>query len=448
MRRWLAWSISPLVGAVALALAIPLAVTVSSNEHNDFIQGLQIQTLSAASVLASQPSSEWPTTATEIAARTGARTVVVDAQGRLVADSDGTTLGRPFERPETTEALGGSLVVDVRPSTTAGGDLRVVAAPVVQDAAIVAAVRLTLREDAVDAAVRSTQAWLAVFVLAVLVAALALAWLLARWIGAPLERLAAVAEALPDDLSLRAQDDEGPSEVRSVATALNTTAARLDGLVERTRRVAADASHHLRTPLTGILLRLEAIEEVSDQERVRREAAEATLEVQRLTRRIGQVLDLARSDAATPLPGSSCEASDIITDRLDAATALTDERELAVERLVEPGVRAAIDAGSLARIVDELLGNACDYAVRMLRVTLASDGAVVRLLVEDDGAGVADDERELVFSRFARGSTAVPGGSGLGLALVRESARAAGGDARASRSDLGGLRVEVSLPAS
>jgi signal transduction histidine kinase len=70
----------------------------------------------------------------------------------------------------------------------------------------------------------------------------------------------------------------------------------------------------------------------------------------------------------------------------------------------------------------------------------------VRLVVEDDGAGVAEHQRDAVFERFVRGDGAVPGGSGLGLALVREGARASGGDATAGASDLGGLRVEVVWP--
>ena len=72
--------------------------------------------------------------------------------------------------------------------------------------------------------------------------------------------------------------------------------------------------------------------------------------------------------------------------------------------------------------------------------------AQVHLRIGDDGPGLPEAERTAVFERFQRGSTSLPGGSGLGLALVRESARAAGGDAEAGVSPLGGFAVHVTLP--
>ncbi len=204
---------------------------------------------------------------------------------------------------------------------TLGEDLRYVAAPVIQNLGVVAAVRLSLPESIVTEEVQETQRWLIVFVLTVVVAAALVAWLLARSISSPLRQVAKVAEDLPDDLDLRANEADGPHEVRAVAVALNSTAERLSGILQRQQRVAADASHHLRTPLTGVRLRLEAIEDISDQDQVKAEAQAATSEVDRLTRRIEQVLALARSDAgAAPIAGQ--DASAIVQDRIDAASAM------------------------------------------------------------------------------------------------------------------------------
>jgi signal transduction histidine kinase len=97
-------------------------------------------------------------------------------------------------------------------------------------------------------------------------------------------------------------------------------------------------------------------------------------------------------------------------------------------------------------VLDELLSNAFSYAKSRIRVTLTRVMDSVVLTVEDDGPGIADEEEDAVFDRFSRGSGSVPGGSGLGLALVREAARGAGGEAVARRSGLGGLLVEVTWP--
>ena len=228
-----------------------------------------------------------------------------------------------------------------------------------------------------------------------------------------------------------------------MARVLNSTAERLAGILQRTERVAADASHHLRTPLTGVRLRLEAIEETTSQADVRKQAMAATAEVDRLTRRIEQVLALARSDARTGLVEST-DATAVARDRVSQAELIADERGLTLDASIDAGIVVSCGVGTFARVLDELLSNAYSYATSRIRVELRGGPDAVRLTVEDDGPGIAEVEREAVFDRFVRGSSSAPGGSGLGLALVREAARGVGGDAVASRSTLGGLRVDVS----
>lgn len=436
-----------LVAVVAAALAVPLAIVVANDQRAAFISNLEVDTLAAASVMSSEPVFDWQTTAQETADRTGARVVVVDGSKNLIADSDNSSLDRLFDRPEINQALAGSLASDVRYSSTMGGDLRFVAAPIVQNYQATAAVRLSLPEESVNQQVRQTGQWLIVFVVSVVLTAALVAWLLARSIASPLRRMASVAAELPEDLDLRADESTGPAEVRAVAKALNSTASRLSGILQRTQRVAADASHHLRTPLTGVRLRLEAIEDISADSRVQTEARAATTEVDRLTHRIDQVLALSRSDAGMA-PFESQNASQVITDRVTAATPMFDEKGVALTADVDDGVFVAAPSGVVARVVDELLGNALQYAKERVHVTLTRSAREGTLSVADDGPGVPRAERDAVFQRFTRGSTSVPGGSGLGLALVRESVAALGGSARAGESRWGGLDVTVRMPAS
>ncbi|MDP2014080.1 MAG: ATP-binding protein, partial [Actinomycetota bacterium] len=81
-----------------------------------------------------------------------------------------------------------------------------------------------------------------------------------------------------------------------------------------------------------------------------------------------------------------------------------------------------------------------------VRVSLIVEASQALLIVEDDGAGLGPNEEDVVFNRFVRGASAASGGSGLGLALVRETARACGGDAKARTSTLGGLAVVTTWP--
>lgn len=445
MTRRLVLAMALLVAVVAAALAVPLTIVVSNDQRAAFVSGLQIDTLTTAATLASQPRIDWGKTVAAVAQATGARVVVVDAGRNLVADSDNSSLDRSFDRPEVQAALAGSLTSDVRPSVTLGEQLRYVAAPVVQNYDVVAAVRLSLPESIVTEQVQRTARWLAVFVVTVVIAAALVAWLLARSIASPLRRLAAVAHELPDDLDRRVDETSGPVEVRSVAHALNSTATRLSGLIRRTQRVAADASHHLRTPLTGVRLRLEAIEDLSDQAEVQAEAQAATHEVDRLARRIEQVLALARSDAGTA-HFSPQAMSQVVGDRAEAAAGMFAERGVDLETSLEPGVFVSAPVGVIAQVTDELLGNALQYARSRVLVSLHVTARTAVLLVEDDGPGLPAEDREAVFERFRRGSTAAPGGSGLGLALVRESVAGIGGRATATASRWDGFAVQVTVP--
>ncbi len=434
-----------LVAVVAIALAVPMAIVVANDQRAAFVSGLEVDTLSTASTMAAEPYVDWQITAEQAAERTGARVVVVDRNLNLIADSDNSSLDRLFDRPEISQALAGSLTSSVRESNTLGEELRYVAAPVVQNGGVVAAIRLSLPESIVSDAVRETERWLIVFVLSVMVGAALVAWQLSRSIASPLRRVARVAADLPEDLQLRADESHGPMEVRAVASALNSTARRLSGIVRRQERVAADASHHLRTPLTGVRLRLEAIEDITTDERVASEARAATTEVDRLNRRIEQVLALARTDAGSAPVGAQ-NASDILGDRLEAAGAMFAERNVELTSSLDENVLVQAPSGMLARVVDELLGNALQYAKARVHVDLRQAGREALLSVADDGPGVPRHEREAIFDRFTRGGSSVPGGSGLGLALVRESVVGVGGSAAAHASRWGGLDVVIRMP--
>lgn len=447
MTRRLVLAMSMLVAVTAIALAVPMALVVSNDQRAAFISELEVDTIATASLMSSQPSVDWQATAESEAQRTGARVIVVDAERNLAADSDQSGLDRAFDRPEIDAALGGDLASDVRYSQTLASELRYVAAPIVQNFQVVGAVRLSLSEGEVDRQIRVTQAWLAAFVVGVVIAAGLVAWVMARSIAAPLTRLARIAEDLPNDLDLRASEIDGPKEVRNVATSLNSTAAKLSGIIRRTERVAADASHHLRTPLTGLRLRLEAIADTAEDTAVHQEAELAIGEVDRLTRRIDQVLALARTDAGAGrlFPVNLAE---IARGRADAAEPIAEESGIAIEVDSEGACSVAAPAGVPARIVDELLGNALAYARTHITVNVSRRGDAVILCVSDDGPGIPDSDLERVFERFHRAAGAVAGGSGLGLALVREAVEALGGSATAGRSDLGGAAITVRLPAS
>lgn len=435
-----------LVAITAVALAIPLAIVVTQDQRAAFVSQLESDALSAALTMSAEPIFEWQATADEVSDATGARVVAVKADRTLAADSARSELDRSFDRVEIDDALAGSLASDVRFSNTLGEELRYVAAPIVQNFSVVGAVRVSLSESVVADVVRTTRFWLAVFVVSVVTAAAIVAWLVARSLTGPLLRVADTARHLSSDLTLRA-DESGPDEVRDVAQSLNQTAERLQGILARTQRVAADASHHLRTPLTGVRLRLEAIEDITTQDDVRANAQAATAEVDRLTRRVDQVLALARSDARSE-NRAPVNVVDVVSERVVEAQEWDVREGIVIKDATADELHSAwveSPPGVVSRIVDELMANAVVYAHSSVQVSVETNATHAVLRVSDDGPGVPVPEREAVFERFTRGSASVPGGSGLGLALVREAARASGGDAFIVNTERG-CTVEVRWP--
>lgn len=276
-------------------------------------------------------------------------------------------------------------------------------------------------------------AWLAMLVL--LAAAVAIgAYPVVRRLTRRLERLQNRVEQLgAGDLGARVEV-QGNDEVARLARSFNRTAERLERLVEAQRDILAGASHELRTPLTRIRM---GIELLADDARAELHA--------RMSRDIGE-LDALIEEL-------------LLASRLSAGEGLDDEPVEMLALAAEEGARVGArvsgtpatvrgDARALRRLLRNLFENARRHgggADIGAHVEPAADGGA-RIVVSDAGPGVAEAERERIFTPFYRSVGADgAGGSGLGLALVRQIARRHGGDARCLPRAGGGSRFEVTL---
>jgi two-component system, OmpR family, sensor histidine kinase PrrB len=276
----------------------------------------------------------------------------------------------------------------------------------------------------------------------------------------PLARLRAGAARVSGaaDLGTPLPDDEGPVEVRSLARALNDMLVRLQAstaAMERalhaTRRFAADAGHELRTPLTGLRANLDALARNPDLDPVERDAlvADMTAEQERIVHLLEGLQALARGDAAESLPREDVELADLVDEALYAAR--RRHRGVAFELdddMTDAGVHGW--GGGLRLLVDNLLDNAAIHgrAGGRVRVGIGPAGDALVLRVDDDGPGIDPAERERVLEPFARGGAATASGTGLGLAIVAQQVALHDGELRLTESDLGGLGVQVRLPAT
>ena len=287
-----------------VALEVPLALNVSrrvdAEVKSEAASGAQIVASSAAGSLGRTRELERLSRA---AARDlGGRVIVVDRRGRLVADSAGEGLGRASYagRPEVATALRGRTAQGTRRSESLDQDLLYTAVPIMRGARPAGAVRVTQSVAAVRSEMRSDALALIGIGAVVLALGLALAWFLADSIARPLRGLAGAARGVAaGDLQQRALED-GSREQREVAAAFNDMTARVEQVLNSQRDFVANASHQLRTPLTGLRLRLESAALKSEDPGARRDIEAAERETERLARLLNGLLALAREQADPP----------------------------------------------------------------------------------------------------------------------------------------------------
>ena len=435
---------------VLIALEIPLVFSLSSRVDNE----VRSQAASQAQVVAASASArigdraELQRVVTQAGRDLGARVIVVGPKGRLLADSAGSGLRNDSyaNRPEIATALQGSSEQGTRHSDTVGEELLFTAVPVLDAGRIVGAVRVTQSNEAVSERARRNVLVVVAVGLAALALGLGLAWVLAGSLARPLRGLARTARRVEvGELDARAEVT-GAREQQEVAIAFNEMTDRLGQVLEAQREFVGNASHQLRTPLTGLRLRLEAAGMKTDDPAVRHELDLAEAEVERLTRLLNSLLTLARDGDRPPVrtPVSLRGASESAYERW-RPRAEASGHTLALAGAGDALVRAADE--DVAITLDNLIENALVYAPGGTTVTLTWD-AEGRLAVLDEGPGVPPGEEQQVFERFRRGRTDRPG-TGLGLAIVEALARRWGGSASIrTRDDGAGARAEVVLPLS
>ncbi len=276
------------------------------------------------------------------------------------------------------------------------------------------------------------------------------AWFIVGRALRPVDQMRAdLARISASDLHQRVAQPTTDDEIRMLADTMNSMLTRLERGTAAQREFVGAASHELRTPITIIRHKLEIATTSGspDWERVSEGVLSEVLRMQRL---VDNLLVLARRDEAP-----SYRAQRERWPLVDLDDLVVDEsRHLNDGPLVDlSGVSAGqvrSDPDDLRRIVRNLIDNAVRHATSNVEIRLASGDGHVTLEVDDDGPGVAEQDRIRVFERFVRADDARSrshGGAGLGLAIVRDLVTDLGGKVAVTKSStLGGSSFVVSLP--
>ena len=268
---------------------------------------------------------------------------------------------------------------------------------------------------------------------------LALAMLL-RWALAPLRRLAAQIQSMErgerDSL-----DERWPTEIEGVVANLNTLLDSERTRISRYRDTLGNLAHSLKTPLAVLRSSFGAGAPG---------AAQVNEQVDRMTAIVEHQLRRAATTGGASVGRRSVEVQPLAQDLRGALVKAHSKKDFTLELAVPADVQFVGDRDDLMEALGNLMDNASKWCRSRVRVTAALKSGVgagqkLSVVVEDDGPGVPEADRDRVLQRGARADEATPG-HGLGLAMVRDMAEMYGGTLTLGDSPLGGARVELRLP--
>ncbi len=446
-----------LLAAVIFGIAAPAALSLYSTSLTD--SAWKTVTETASEVAAKLKSTGQLPDPIPMPVAPGVPRIQVLGSGNRVVTGDPASTVRPAML-QLPAGRSNARAVVAHPAFMAAGSAAVYAVRTVTPhgpATVVAALSL----DPAGAQARQVAVLTAGLVVVALAVVAAVSWLTAGWSLRPVERLRAQAAAIAagGDLSGRlAGRGTGHQGVREVVTSrgsgdelaqlgstLNAMLESLELSVDRQRRFVADAAHELRTPLAGLTTVLEVARSHPNPSETL--ADDLLAGHRRLGRLVNDLLLLAAVDGRVAHRAEPVDLAGVVTDC--SRRPVPDGVSLRLGRLDRVCVFG--DETQLSRVISNLVDNALRYASSVVELSVRQDGRHAVVSVSDDGPGIPVPDRERIWERFARlddDRSRASGGSGLGLAMVRELTTAHGGTASVTGTQPApGATFLVRLPA-
>ncbi|HEY5423332.1 MAG TPA: HAMP domain-containing sensor histidine kinase, partial [Ilumatobacteraceae bacterium] len=274
----------------------------------------------------------------------------------------------------------------------------------------------------------------------VVLAVALVAWFLAGRALRPVELMRQEVENISaTTLQHRVREPRSHDEVARLARTMNSMLTRLQASRDHERQFLSDASHELRSPLASMRAQLDTGSWPETAAGVKAEAA-------RLAYIVDDLMDLAKADEAAP-PTTETDLDEVV---MEEVAAISPSTTIAVSANKVSAARLIGDRAALGRVVRNLVDNATRHAVSRVEVSLSTSDDTITMTVDDDGGGVAEEDRQRIFERFTRTDASRSrdtGGVGLGLAVVRATVERHGGTVRCETAPIGGARFLVTLPA-
>ncbi|MEX2269376.1 MAG: HAMP domain-containing sensor histidine kinase [Acidimicrobiia bacterium] len=272
--------------------------------------------------------------------------------------------------------------------------------------------------------------------------------LLTWWIAGralhPVEAIRSeAAEITASTIHRRLPEPDTDDEIGRLARTMNSMLDRLEASSLRQRRFVSDASHELRSPVAAIRAQVEVALRKGSAAEWPEVAARVLEEDARLEQAVTELLELARAEESLEPERVDVDLDEVVLEETERV------RRVPIDASHVSAGRVSGSAPQLARIVRNLLDNACRHAQSKVAVSLATRDGSAWLAIDDDGPGIPAGDRARVFDRFTRldeGRVRDAGGMGLGLSMVKAIVDRHGGAVAVDDAPLGGARFVVRLP--
>lgn len=233
--------------------------------------------------------------------------------------------------------------------------------------------------------------------------------------------------------------EDQPAEIRPLVAEVNALLEHNQANLSRARMHVANLAHSLKTPLATLML--------ATGDKSRDPDGQLKFVADLMDRRVRHHLRRARAAALSGAPRTRTLVAPRVADLLTAVGRIYAEKSIAFGSTVGDAVVAACDGEDVDEMLGNLLDNACKWCRCRVAVTARREAASVLIEVEDDGAGLSEEEVSTVMQPGRRLDESMPG-TGFGLPITRELAELYGGQLRLSRSELGGVRASLTVPAA
>jgi signal transduction histidine kinase len=380
----------------------------------------------------------------------GARIRLLTVDKKIVFADSGFT-------PDTQMEWNSGEVTALREATlTMGGrPVRVLQRPVEIGARVPYVVQVAAPMDDIERSLARLRLLFLILIPAALLLAGCAAWFITAFAFRPMMNMVRTAETISaTNLDARLELPKARDEVQKLGSALNDMLQRIDGAVRSQKQFVADASHELRTPLTIMRTELESAQRIIRHPSSKQSIAAVLIELDQRSKMVGDLLTLARLDAArVKFEPARLRLDELLVECVQAVGGVAKRHGVRLKLFVQEAVEASGDREKLKSVILNLLDNAIKYSGRRgvvsASLVLQTDHPdTASIVIHDSGLGISRTEQERIFRRFYRvpQSRSRADGSGLGLAIAQRFVEMHNGSISVQSEEGQGSTFTVELP--